>query len=78
MDAEQTIAEIECLEHIFPAPVTRPLSPSDVQIANRGFNPHNAVETKRVFLAARESPTSANWIRSANRTIRECASKGSG
>jgi hypothetical protein len=35
MDAEQTIAEIERLEHIFAAPDTRPLSPSDLLAANR-------------------------------------------
>ena len=35
MDAEQTIAEIECREHIFAVPDTRPLSPSDLLAANR-------------------------------------------
>ncbi len=35
MDAEQTIAEIECLERIFAVPDTRPLSPSDLAAANR-------------------------------------------
>ena len=35
MDAEQTIAEIECLERIFAVPDTRPLSPSDLSAANR-------------------------------------------
>jgi len=35
MDAEQTIAEIECLERIFEVPDTRPLSPSDLSAANR-------------------------------------------
>jgi hypothetical protein len=32
MDAEQTIAEIECLERIFAEPDTRPLSPSDLAL----------------------------------------------
>ena len=35
MDAEQTIAEIECLERIFAAPDARPLSPNDLTAANR-------------------------------------------
>ena len=35
MDAEQTIAEIECLERIFAVPDSRPLSPSDLEAANR-------------------------------------------
>ena len=35
MDAEQTIAEIECLERIFADPDTRPLSLSDLAAANR-------------------------------------------
>jgi len=35
MDAERTIAEIECLERIFAVPDTRPLSPSDLAAANR-------------------------------------------
>jgi hypothetical protein len=35
MDAEQTIAEIECLERIFAVPDTRPLSASDLSAANR-------------------------------------------
>jgi hypothetical protein len=35
MDAERTIAEIECLERIFAEPDTRPLSPSDIVAANR-------------------------------------------
>ena len=35
MDAEQTIAEIEWLEHIFAVPDTRPMSPSDLSAANR-------------------------------------------
>lgn len=35
MDAEQTIAEIECLERIFAVPDTRPLSLSDLAAANR-------------------------------------------
>jgi hypothetical protein len=35
MDAEQTIAAIECLERIFAVPDTRPLSPSDLAAANR-------------------------------------------
>jgi hypothetical protein len=35
MDAEQTISEIECLEGIYAAPDTRPLSPSDLAAANR-------------------------------------------
>jgi hypothetical protein len=34
MDAEQTIAEIERLEHIFALPDARPLSPSDISAAN--------------------------------------------
>jgi len=35
MDAEQTIAEIECLERIFAGSDTRPLSESDLSAANR-------------------------------------------
>ncbi len=35
MDAEQTIAEIECLERIFAVPDTGPLSGSDLSAANR-------------------------------------------
>jgi hypothetical protein len=35
MDTEQTIAEIEWLEHTFAVPDTRPLSPSDLSAANR-------------------------------------------
>jgi hypothetical protein len=35
MDAEQTIAEIECLERIFAVPDTRPLSATDLSAANR-------------------------------------------
>jgi hypothetical protein len=35
MDAEQTIAEIECLERIFSVPDTRPLSASDLSAVNR-------------------------------------------
>jgi hypothetical protein len=35
MDTEQTIAEIECLEHIFSAPDTIPLGRSDLAGANR-------------------------------------------
>jgi hypothetical protein len=35
MDAEQSIAEIEWLEHIFAVPDTRLLSPSDLLAANR-------------------------------------------
>lgn len=35
VDAEQTIAEIEWLEHIFAVPDTRTLSPSDLAAANR-------------------------------------------
>jgi hypothetical protein len=35
MDAEQTIAEIECLERIFAVPDTRPLRMSDLAAANR-------------------------------------------
>ena len=35
MDAEQTIAEIECLERIYSAPDTRPLSASDLSAVNR-------------------------------------------
>ena len=38
MDAEQTIAEIECLERIFAVPDTRPLSASDLLAANRGHD----------------------------------------
>jgi hypothetical protein len=34
MDTEQTISEIEWLEHIFAAPDTRPLSASDIAAAN--------------------------------------------
>ena len=35
MDAEQTIAEIEWLEHIFAVPDNRPLSLSDLSAVNR-------------------------------------------
>jgi hypothetical protein len=35
MDAEQSIAEIEWLEHVFMVPDTRPLGPSDISAANR-------------------------------------------
>jgi hypothetical protein len=35
LDAEQTIADIEWLEHIFVVPDTRPLSASDISAANR-------------------------------------------
>jgi hypothetical protein len=35
MAAEQRIAEIEWLEHIFAVPDTRPLSPRDLVAANR-------------------------------------------
>ena len=35
MDAEQTIAEIECLERIFAEPDTRPLCRTDLAAANR-------------------------------------------
>jgi hypothetical protein len=35
MDAEQTIAEIECLERMFATPDTRPLSAGDLVAANR-------------------------------------------
>jgi len=35
MDAEQSIAEIEWLERIFAVPDTRPLSASDLAVANR-------------------------------------------
>jgi hypothetical protein len=35
IDAERTIAEIECLERIFAAPDTRSLSPSDLLAANQ-------------------------------------------
>ncbi len=35
MDAEQTIAEVEWLEHLFAVPDARPLSPSDLAAANR-------------------------------------------
>jgi hypothetical protein len=35
MDAEQSIAEIEWLEHILAVPDMRPLSPSDISAANR-------------------------------------------
>ena len=35
MDAEQTIAEIEQLEHMFVLPDARPPGPSDLAAANR-------------------------------------------
>jgi hypothetical protein len=35
MDAEQTIAEIECLERIFAVPDTRRLSTNDLPAADR-------------------------------------------
>jgi hypothetical protein len=35
MGAEQTIAEIECLERIFAVPDTRALGASDLSAANR-------------------------------------------
>jgi hypothetical protein len=35
MDAEQRIADIECLERIFAVADTRPLSASDLAAANR-------------------------------------------
>ena len=35
MEAEKTIAEIECLERIFAVPDIRPLSASDISAANR-------------------------------------------
>ena len=35
MDAEQAIAEIEWLEHIFALPDTRPFQLSDLSAANR-------------------------------------------
>jgi hypothetical protein len=35
METEQTIAEIEWLDHIFAVPDTRPLKPSDISAANR-------------------------------------------
>jgi hypothetical protein len=35
MDIEQTIADIERLEHMISVPDTRPLSPSDISAANR-------------------------------------------
>ena len=35
MDAEQTIAEIECLERIFGEPDTKPLGAIDLAPANR-------------------------------------------
>jgi hypothetical protein len=35
MDAEQTIAEIECLERILAVPDTRPLNQRDLSAANR-------------------------------------------
>jgi len=35
MDAEQIIAEIECLEHIFALPDTRPLSQDDLSAVNQ-------------------------------------------
>ncbi len=38
MDAEQTIAEIECLERILAVPDIRPLSPSDLAAANRKYD----------------------------------------
>jgi hypothetical protein len=40
MDAEQTIAEIECLERIFAELDTRPLNPSDLSAANRAMMRH--------------------------------------
>ena len=38
MHAEQTIAEIEWLERIFAEPDTRPLSLSDLAVANRSHD----------------------------------------
>ena len=42
MDAEQTISEIECLEHIFAVPDARPLTTSDLSAANRRHDEMNA------------------------------------
>jgi hypothetical protein len=42
MNAEQTIAEIECLERIFAVPDTRPLSASDLSAANRRHDEEQA------------------------------------
>jgi hypothetical protein len=42
MDAEQTIADIEWLEHIFSVPDTRPLTASDLSAANRRHDETNA------------------------------------
>jgi hypothetical protein len=38
MHVEQTITEIEWLEHIFSVPDTRPLSPGDLAAANRNHD----------------------------------------
>ncbi len=42
MDAEQTIAEVECLERIFVVLDTRPLSASDLSAVNRRHDEMNA------------------------------------
>jgi hypothetical protein len=38
MEAEQTIAEIECLKRIFAVPDTRPLSATDLRAVNRRYD----------------------------------------
>jgi hypothetical protein len=38
MDAERIIAEIETLERLFATPDKRPLSPSDILVANRSHD----------------------------------------
>jgi hypothetical protein len=43
MDTEQTIAEIEWLEHVFAVRDTRPLSPSDLSAANRADAPGDKI-----------------------------------
>jgi hypothetical protein len=42
MDAEQTIAEIECLERILAVPDIRPLTQSDLAAANRQHDEQQA------------------------------------
>ena len=42
MDAEQTIAEIECLERILAVPDIRPLTQSDLAAANRQHDAQQA------------------------------------
>jgi hypothetical protein len=42
MDIEQTIAGIEWLERIFLLPDTRPLSASDLAVANRRHDRHKS------------------------------------